>query len=163
MLPKPRVQKSTNALASSATAPKKSSAGSRTSQKAKAAPPKNQQEVIVIDPEKAKKLLKNLKRPPPVLLSDYDRSIVKSYAKPERRIRKQVPQLGEQKNQSCPPLKVFSNTDVGWSIVEAEQYDPEIVALYGEAAAAQGMTIADYMAQLKVFSEDEIRHPSYLY
>ena len=93
----------------SATAPRKSSSGSRTSQQAKAAPPKNQQEVIVIDPEKAKKLLKNLKRPPPVLLSDYDRSIVKSYAKPERKIRKQVPQLGEQENQSCPPLKVFSD------------------------------------------------------
>ena len=58
----------------------------------------------------------------------------------------QFPSSENRKTNRAPPLKVFSDNDVGWSIVEAEQYDPEIVALYGEAAAAQGMTIGHYMS-----------------
>ena len=51
---------------------------------------------------------------------------------------------------------MFSNTEVGSSKGAAEQYDPEIVALYGEAAAAQGMTIAHYVAQLEGFPVAEV-------
>ena len=49
---------------------------------------------------------------------------------------------------------MFSDIDVGY--VAAEQYDPKIVALYGEAAAAQGMTIAHYVAQLEEIHVAEI-------
>ena len=85
------------------------------------------------------KMVKTLEQPLPRLSSDYDRSIRKSHeakkrSKSSSASRKLVAQLGEQKNQSCPPLNVFSDTDVGSSIVAAEQYDTEIVALYGEAA-----------------------------
>ena len=58
-----------------------------------------------------------------------------------------------------PPAQRVSDTEVGSSKGAAEQYDPEIVALYGEEAAAQGMTIAQYLSQLQVFPEDQIRHP----
>jgi hypothetical protein len=45
--------------------------------------------------------------------------------------RKTVPQLGEQENQSCPPLKVFSDAEVGTSRTAAEwAIDPEFVELY---------------------------------
>jgi hypothetical protein len=99
------------------------------------------------------KMVKNLQQPPPILTPDYDRSIIKSAEAQQQRLksssapRSTVPQLGEQKNQSCPPLKVFSHTEVGSSRGAAEQYyDPEIVAAYGEAAAAHGMSIAEYLA-----------------
>ena len=61
---------------------------------------------------------------------------------------KSVAQPGQQKNQSCPPLKVFSDIEVGSSRAAAEYIDPEFVEMYGEAAAAQGMTIPEYVAQL---------------
>ena len=67
------------------------------------------------------KMLKALEQPPPRLTPHYDRSIRKSAEANKRRpksssaSRKLVPQLGEQKNQSSPPLKVFSNTEVGSS------------------------------------------------
>ena len=57
-----------------------------------------------------------------------------------------------------PPAQRVSDTEVGSSKGAAEQYDPEIVALYGDAAAAQGMTIAHYIAQLEVFPEDQMKH-----
>jgi hypothetical protein len=90
-----------------------------------------------IDSVKARRLLENLRKPPPPpLLSNYDRSIVKSYRDPQQRSGssssargKTIPQLGEQKNQSCPPLKVF--TDIA--------NDP------GVAAADPGFTLADYL------------------
>ena len=44
-------------------------------------------------------------------LSDYDRQITKSYGKKSNRRYNQVPQLGEQPNQTIPPLKVFSKKD----------------------------------------------------
>ena len=44
-------------------------------------------------------------------LSDYDRSITKSYEKKGNRRYNQVPQLGEQPNQTIPPLKVLSKED----------------------------------------------------
>ena len=49
----------------------------------------------------------------------------------------------ENKQNRLAPLKVISQTNVGSSKYGAEeQYDPEVVAQYGEAAAAQGMSIA---------------------
>jgi hypothetical protein len=99
------------------------------------------------------KMVKNLQQPPPTLTPDYDRSILKSAEAKEQRLKsssrssgKSVPQLGQQEKQSCPPLKVFSDTEVGSSRGAAEQYDPEFVALYGQAAAAQGMTLSQYLA-----------------
>ena len=79
--------------------------------------------------------------------------------KSSRASGKSVAQLGEQKNQSCPPLNVFSDSDVGSSKVAAEHVDPEFVAMYGEAASAQGMTIPEYLAQLAVFGDDELKTP----
>ena len=71
---------------------------------------------------------------------------------------KSVAQLGQQKNQSCPPLKVFSRTEVGSSRAAAEDVDPEFVVMYGESAAAQGMTIPQYLQQLQFFPVDQIKH-----
>ena len=109
--------------------------------------------------------LKTLKQPPPKLTPDYDRSILKSaqankrQSKKDSAIRKTVAQLGEQQKQSCPPLKVFSDTEVG-SSKPAVGIDPEFVALYGEAASARGLSIAQYLDQLQ-FHEDT--GPKYKY
>jgi len=101
-----------------------------------------------IDPVKPRRLLENLtKPPPPPLLSNYDRSIVKSYRDPQQRSGssssargKTIPQLGEQKNQSCPPLKVF--TDIA--------NDP------GVAAADPGFTLGDYLGDEVQFEMAEL-------
>jgi hypothetical protein len=104
------------------------------------------------------KMLKTLEQPPPRLTPDYDRQIRKSVQANKERSKsssasgKSVPQLGEQKNQSCPPLKVFSNTAEGSSTGDVA-IDPEFVAIYGEAAAAHGMSIQDYLSQLEVFQK----------
>ena len=104
------------------------------------------------------KMLKTLKQPPPKLTPDYERSIRKSVEANKQRSksssasRKSVPQLGEQKKQLCPPLKVFSNTEVG-SSRRAFDIDPEFVATYGEAAAAHGLSIAEYLDQLQFHGE----------
>ena len=106
------------------------------------------------------KMLKTLEQPPPRLTPDYDRQIRKSVQANKQRSKsssasgkgKSVPQLGEQKNQSCPPLKVFSNTEEGSSTV-AVHVDPEFVAMYGEAASAQGMSIPQYLDHLQEFQE----------
>ena len=46
------------------------------------------------------------------LLSDYNCSITKSWEKKSnRRTNQTVPQLGEQPNQTVPPLKVLSKED----------------------------------------------------
>ena len=103
------------------------------------------------------KMLKTLEQPPPILIPDYDRSIRKSAEANRQRSKsssasgKSVPQLGEQKNQSCPPLKVISNIEVGSS--NAVDAPPDFVAMYGEAAAAQGMSIAEYLDHLEEFQE----------
>jgi len=57
------------------------------------------------------RFVKNLSDPEPKLPSDYERSISKSYSE-QRKIGKKVPQLGEQEQQSIPPLKVFPDKDV---------------------------------------------------
>ena len=117
--------------------------------------------------EKAKvlKMLKNLHQPEPKLSSDYERSILKSHAAQKASksstdaSEKSVAQLGEQAKQTCAPLKVISQTNVGSSKYGAEeQYDPEVVAQYGEAAAAQGMSIAQYLSQLEFFPVSEVAY-----
>jgi len=62
--------------------------------------------------EKDKKYFRTLLQPkyrPP--LSDYDCQITKSWEKPSNRRRNQVPQLGQQSEQSILPLKVLSDQD----------------------------------------------------
>lgn len=105
---------------------------------------------------------------PPPLPEDYDRSIRKSAEAKEQRLQsisssgksseKSVAQLGEQKNQSCPPLKVYSDAEVRSRRAAAEQRydpetDPELVELYGEAAAAQGMSIRRYLNHINEFAD----------
>jgi hypothetical protein len=94
-----------------------------------------------LDPKKVLKMPKTLHQPGPRLISDYDCNILKSHnvAKRSRSSSasgKSVPQFEEQKNP-CPPLQVFPEV----------QYDPEIVALYKEAADAHGMSIAQYLSK----------------
>ena len=92
--------------------------------------------------------MKNLTKPllPPPL-SHYDRSIVKSYRDTEQRSGssssakgKKIPQLGEQKNQSCPPLKVFA----------------DIANDSGVAAADPGFTLGDYLGDEVQFEMAEL-------
>jgi len=53
------------------------------------------------------KLKKKLHNPIP-LTSDYERSITKSAEAKERRVGKEIAQLGLQKEQSIEPLKVYT-------------------------------------------------------
>lgn len=91
------------------------------------------------------KMLKTLEDPSPLLPAYYERSILKSAEQKKQRLKsstssgKSVAQLGQQKNQSCPPLKVYSDT--------------KSVALYGEAAKAQGMSIDEYLNHLQEFAD----------
>ena len=76
-----------------------------------------------IDPVKAKRTLAALKKPPKSpSKGNYERIIEKSFIKAERsgstvsdkrlaerRAGKKIAQLGEQANQSCPPLQVSSD------------------------------------------------------
>lgn len=108
-------------------------------------------------------MLKTLQQPPPRLTPDYDHSVLKSAEAKEQRLKsssasgKSVAQLRQQKNESCPPLKVYSNTDVRSSRGAFEQYDPqydpEFVAMYGEAATAHGMSIPEYLDHVNEFHE----------
>ena len=107
------------------------------------------------------KMVKTLAQPPPTLSADYERSILKSAEAKEQRLKstskssgKSVAQLGQQKNQSCPPLIVYSDTEACSSRDPApDDIDPEFVAMYGEAAQAQGMSIAQYLDHLNDFSD----------
>ena len=60
-----------------------------------------------VDPAAKKFYLSMMCQPKPPLMSDYDRSITKSWDKRYN----QVPQLGEQPKQSVPPLVVLSKED----------------------------------------------------
>jgi hypothetical protein len=103
-----------------------------------------------LDPAIAEHCIENLTRPPPPpLLSDYDRSIVKSYREHVKRpgssssaSGKTIPQLGEQKNQSCPPLKVFTDID----------YDP------GVAADDVGFTLGQLLGEEVEFPMAELAY-----
>ena len=67
-------------------------------------------------------MVKTLYQPEPSLSSDYDRTILKAHdekvqskksSSGSEKCGKSVDQLGQQKNQSIPPLIVYSNTEVG--------------------------------------------------
>ena len=97
---------------------------------------------------------------------DYNRCIVKQAEAKQRRLAKSgksVAQLGEQKKQSVAPLRVPSDAEVQSRALSStsaaeERYDPEtdpeFVAQYGEAAAAQGMTIVQYMSHIEEFGQE---------
>ena len=102
------------------------------------------------DKARALKMVKTLHQPEPSLSSDYDRSILKSHqetvrskksSSASRRCGKLVDELGQQKKQSISPLKVFSNTEVGPSTGAGAQIDQEFITMYGQVAAAAGMSI----------------------
>jgi hypothetical protein len=88
---------------------------------------------------------------PIVLTPDYNRSITKSAEAKERRVGKEVAQLGQQKNQSIEPLKVYDTNE--WRA--QERYDPnndlEFIQLYGEAANLYGLSITEYMSRMDEF------------
>jgi len=56
-----------------------------------------------VDPAAKKFYLSMMCQPKPPLMSDYDRSITKSWKKKSNRRYNQAPQLGEQPKQSIPP------------------------------------------------------------
>jgi len=96
----------------------------------KRAPPKQ-----YIAPKTIKHFVNMLERPKPDNLpSDYNRSIINSHKAQRSRSSsasgKTIPQLGEQKNQSLPPLNVFSDND------------PEVARLLAQTAGHLGMTVA---------------------
>ena len=73
-----------------------------------------------------------------------------------------VAQLGQQKDQSFPPLKVWSEYVLTGSgpgyAADEEEVDPDFEKEYGEAAQAQGMTIRQYLNQLQGYADDELKH-----
>ena len=65
-----------------------------------------------VDPAAKKFFLSMMCQPKPPLMSDYDRSITKSWEKKSnRRENQRVPQLGEQSKKMVPPLVVLSKED----------------------------------------------------
>jgi hypothetical protein len=88
---------------------------------------------------------------PIVLTPNYNHSITKSAEAKERRVRKEVAQLGQQKNQSIEPLKVYDTNE--WRAQERHDpnIDPEFIQLYGEKAKLYRLSIAEYMSHLDEF------------
>ena len=115
---------------------------------------------------RAWKMVKTLHQPEPRLIPDYDRSILKSHQEKVRsksssasgKSGKSVDQLGQQKKQSISPLKVYSNTEVRPSTGVGEQIDQEFIALYGQAAAAAGMSIPQYLQTLEHFPSSDCEY-----
>ena len=65
-----------------------------------------------VDPAAKKFYLSMMCQPKPPLMSDYDRSVTKSWEKKSnRRENQRVPQLGEQANKMISPLVVLSKED----------------------------------------------------
>ena len=117
--------------------------------------------------DRAWKLVNTLDNPPK-LTSDYNRQIEKAHKRivDPRLLRTSLPrlvaQLGQQKKQSFPPLKVFSEhvqTGSWFPPAEEEAVGPDFEKEYGEAARAQGMTICQYLNQLQGYAPDELKHP----
>jgi hypothetical protein len=98
--------------------------------------------------------LKHQLHQPIRLIPDYERSITKSADAKERKVGKEVAQLGQQKKQSVEPLKVYDN-EVWSTRAPVERYDPnndpEFIEQYGEAAMLHGMSIVEYMSRLNEF------------
>ena len=105
---------------------------------------------------------------PPKLTSDYQRQIEKATKRrtDDRLLMttppRLVPQLGQQKKQSIPDLKVFSETvQTGGSWIPPTEdmvIDPDFERQYGEAARAKGMSIRMYLNQLQGYADDELSY-----
>ena len=121
----------------------------------KPVPPKQK-----IDPARAKRTIDALKKPPPSLpKSNYERIIEKSYVEASRsgstcsdqrlaqkKSGEKIPQLGEQENQSCPPLKVPSHNVAN---------DPRMVPGYSN--------LADYLPDDVHYEPMEVQIQRYEY
>jgi hypothetical protein len=126
----------------------------------KASPPKE-----TIDPVVAKRTVKALQRPPsPPLDSNHVRTTKKAYQEAvrtrttssderlaKRRSGKTIPQLGEQANQSCPPLKV--STDIV----------PNLPGVVAEGMVPGYTNIADYGLGLKFQVAEAVETYKYQY
>ena len=110
------------------------------------------------------KLKKKLHNPIP-LTSDYERSITKSAEAKERRVGKEIAQLGLQKEQSIEPLKVYTWPQQHQVDAYDPNKDPEFIRQYGEKAHAVGVSITEYMSRLEEFEtgNDEEFVPAYHY
>src|SRR3954466_390477 len=98
------------------------------------------------------KLKKKLHNPIP-LTSHYKRSITKSAEAKERRVGKEIAQLGLQKEQSIEPLKVYT-----WPQPQQHQVDvydpnkdPKFIIQYGAKAQAVGLSITEYLSRVEEF------------
>src|SRR3954467_5014641 len=96
------------------------------------------------------KLKKKLHNPIP-LTSDYERSITKSAESKERRVGKEIAQLGLQKEQSIEPLKVYTWPQQHQVDAYDPNKDPEFIRQYGEKSHAVGVSITEYMNRLEEF------------
>ena len=86
------------------------------------------------------------------MLPDYDRGITKSHEEHlqwPRKSGKEIPQLGEQENQSCPPLNVFSP--------EAD-LEPEVARQIQEVAASLGVSMAEYLGSIVEYPIAELSY-----
>jgi hypothetical protein len=102
--------------------------------------------------DKAKAVALKIQLHQPIALTlDYNRSITKSAEAKEWRVRKEVAQLGQQKNQSIESLKVYDTNE--WRAQERHDLniDPEFIQLYGKKAKLYGLSIAEYMSRLDEF------------
>jgi hypothetical protein len=102
--------------------------------------------------DKAKAVALKIQLHQPIALTlDYNRSITKSAEAKKRRVRKEVAQLGQQKNQSIEPLKVYSTYE--WRAQERydPNNDPKFIQLYGEAANLYGLSITEYISRMDEF------------
>jgi hypothetical protein len=88
---------------------------------------------------------------PIALTPDYNHSITKSAEAKEQRVGKEVVQLGQQKNQSIEPLKVYNTNE--WRAQERydPNNDPEFIQLYREKAKLYGLSITEYMSRMDEF------------
>jgi hypothetical protein len=107
---------------------------------------------LVTAEDKAKATVLKIQLHQPIALTpDYNHSITKLAEAKERRVRKEVAQLGQQKNQSIEPLKVYDTNE--WRA--QEPYDPnndsEFIQLYGEKTKLYGLSITEYMSRMDEF------------
>jgi hypothetical protein len=112
--------------------------------------PKKPEAKVQLDPKVIEHFREMVTQPPQYkmnLRSDYEREIIKQDAqrrqnkKPSAKSGKQIPQLGEQKNQSVPPLIVSSDIDKDFRDdmdKDFELLDPRAI----NAAREQGITVA---------------------
>lgn len=115
--------------------------------------------------EKKIKLLKNSWQPGPRLASDYDRSIKKSHADPQkcisrgRQSHKTVPQLGEQEKQWVAPLIVPRDPQPEI----AAEVDDALAAVYAQEAIKHRLSLPEYLARIQASHEFNAGDKAYNY